>query len=57
MRLLEAVGRDVGEVVRDGVRLGLLGLHAGLRDPQGTHHGGGPRSGGVGDVWARGSGI
>ncbi len=40
VRLLEAVGRGVGEVVRDGVQLRLLGFHAGLRDPQRTHHGG-----------------
>src|SRR5690606_34189223 len=39
---LVAVGADVGEVVRDGIQLGLLGLEAGLGDGQGTHHGGIP---------------
>jgi len=39
MAALEAVGADVGEVVRDGVQLRLLGLHAGLADPKRTHHG------------------
>jgi hypothetical protein len=31
---LEPVGSDVGEVVRNGVQLGLLAFHAGLGDPQ-----------------------
>ena len=36
---LEAVGADVGQVVRDDVQLGLLGFQAGLGDLEGTHHG------------------
>jgi hypothetical protein len=39
---LVAVGADVGEVVRDGVQLGLLAFHPGLGDPQGSDHGGTP---------------
>jgi hypothetical protein len=35
---LEAVGADVGEVVGDGVELGLLAFHAGLGDPQRSNH-------------------
>ena len=41
-RALVAVGRDVGEVVRGVVQLGLLGLHPGLRNPQRSHHGAAP---------------
>jgi hypothetical protein len=39
-RLLEAVGADVGEVVRDDVEVGLLRFEAGLGDVQRTDHGG-----------------
>ena len=44
VRTLVAVRRHVGEVVRDGVQLRLLGLHSRLRNPQRSHHGAALRS-------------